>query len=64
MCAKLQTGVFAGQLSIKDLAEQLTHTSYKLQLVCEGCGQPQGAGYSVKKPKEWVPKMLPIMQVG
>jgi hypothetical protein len=53
----------AGKLSLNELTEHLTHESYRLQLVCESCGVPQGEGYSVKKPREWVPKMLPAMQV-
>jgi hypothetical protein len=46
-----------------DFAEGLTHTKFKLRLVCESCGEPQGEGYSVKQPKEWVTTMLPAMKV-
>jgi hypothetical protein len=50
-------------MSLSDIADQMTHETFKLKLVCESCGEPQGEGYSVKKPREWVPKMLPAMQV-
>jgi hypothetical protein len=50
-------------MSMGDFAEGLTHTKFKLRLVCESCGEPQGEGYSVKQPKEWVTTMLPAMKV-
>jgi hypothetical protein len=50
-------------MTMGDFAENLTHTKFKLRLVCESCGQPQGEGYSVKQPKEWVTTMLPAMKV-
>lgn len=53
-----------GEMSMGDFAEGLTHTKFKLRLVCESRGEPQGEGYSVKQPKEWVATMLPAMKVG
>jgi hypothetical protein len=53
-----------GRLSLADSAAKLTQDSFCLQLLCEACGKPQGEGYSVTKPKDWVSRMLPAMQVG
>lgn len=56
--------ISAGEMSMADFADNLTHQKFKLRLVCESCGEPQGEGYSVKQPKEWVTSMLPAMKVG
>lgn len=56
--------VLPGELSLSEFGNTLTHQRFKLRLVCECCGKPQGEGYSVKQPKEWVTQMLPAMKVG
>lgn len=52
-----------GEMGMGEFADRLTQQRFKLRLVCESCGEPQGEGYSVKQPKEWVTAMLPAMKV-
>lgn len=55
--------VFTGDLTSNDFVSQLTQKQFRLQLVCEACGQPQGEGYTIKQNKQWVAAMLPAMKV-
>lgn len=53
----------AGKVSLEDFSEKLLYDRFRLRLVCEKCGVPQGDGYPLNTPKDWVAKMLPAMKV-
>eukprot|EP01045_Picozoa_sp_COSAG04_P008881 COSAG04_NODE_501_length_13363_cov_9.158137_9_plen_1203_part_00 len=49
---------------VQTAVDEFSAKKMTLRLVCQATGQPVGEGYEITAPRETVPKLLPLMEVG
>ncbi|KAG2500435.1 hypothetical protein HYH03_002003 [Edaphochlamys debaryana] len=50
--------------ALRNFMNRVTRDRFRVYLVCELSGEPQGHGYVITKPTETVAKLVPAMQIG
>lgn len=57
------TELFVSSKPVAWCRERFAERRLRLKLVCQRCSQPQGDGYAISQPGEWMAKLAPALQV-